>query len=187
MCLLLLLAGAGLVLLAASRTWVTAVADGGLARASEVGVSGGTASAGVPALALVALAGAVVLMIGGRALRLGVAVLLLLAGVGVMALVLGVAADPGSAVRSAVSAATGTQGGTGARDVRTTGWLWPAGAGGLLLVAGGGSALATGRSWPGASARYERTGAAGADPDPNAPAGEASAWDALSRGDDPTA
>ena len=58
---------------------------------------------------------------------------------------------------------------------------WLAGAGGLVLAAGGVVALVAGSGWPGLAARYERDPAA-----PTAATGPTSAWDAIERGDDPT-
>jgi len=69
-------------------------------------------------------------------------------------------------------------GGTG---VRLSPWALLCLAGGLAVAAAGLAAWRGGRSWPAMGARYER-------PRPKAaPASDAELWDALDRGEDPTA
>lgn len=116
------------------------------------------------ALALVQLAGGGALLATRGVLRRGLGVLIALAAAG-----------------SAVAAISGASG-TGAA-------LWPAACtvGAVAGVAAGVLTLRRGHAWPGMSARYERR------PEPAPAAGKAEklenrdAWDALDRGDDPTA
>jgi uncharacterized membrane protein (TIGR02234 family) len=175
------LLGAALTLLAVSRTWVAAdVPD---LPAADVGVTGRQAAPVVAAVALAAAAAAVVLATAGRAVRLVAAVALAAAGAGVVAGTLAVVADPDGAVRPAVTEASGVTGTEVAAELRL--WPWPAAAGGVLLAAAGLAGLAGARTWPAPARRYERAaGTPGAGHDP---ADDAATWDALSRGEDPTA
>ena len=112
----------------------------------------------VPALALVALAGAGGLIATRGVARLVVGVLLALAGVAELILLAG---HLGS------------------------GWA-VLGLAGALLVAGGGAAtLWHGGRWPAMGGRYTRA-ASGSAEATGPPAGETAMWDALDRGEDPT-
>jgi uncharacterized membrane protein (TIGR02234 family) len=185
--------GAGLVVLAAGRTWATArVAGAG--GSGAVPATGSSVAPGTTALALVAAAGGVALLTSGRVLRLVVAVVLALAGAGITVLALMSAADPVGAVAPAVSRATGTTQAPDAGSAHVTGWPWAAAAGGALVAAGGVLALVRGRTWAAPSRRYDRDAGPSASPVPavgtaaTAAARDASldAWDRLSDGDDPT-
>ncbi len=165
--LLVGVAGAGLVLLAASRTWLVETT----VRAAPqppltLARTGASMAPLIPALALVALAGAGAVLATRSSGRLGVGVLMVLAA----------AALTVDAVRTipAVSGARAT---------------WP-----VLCVVGGvacaGAGLLTvwrGRNWPAMGARYENR-IAGADAPADRPdAATARLWDAIDRGLDPTA
>lgn len=137
-------AGAGLALFAATRTWTIEV----LARPEPMPAvrdvrTGGDLLPWLPALALVALAGAGAIIATRRAARTTLGVLLVLIGAGV--------------------AAGGAYGLT-----ETTAWPLACVAGGLLAAAGGAFTAARGRRWPSLGTRYERApeptsaGAAGA-------------------------
>ncbi|WP_020573494.1 Trp biosynthesis-associated membrane protein [Actinopolymorpha alba] len=175
----LVLLGAALVLLAASRTWLSAssvIPDFPVAR---VHVSGGEASPLTRALGYVALAGVVALLATRRWGRQLVGGLLALTGAGVV--VAGaifwsldrliaesalerVMHDPSLSVY--------------AKDVATTGWPIVAMIGGLLVAVGGVLALLRGRRWPVMGSRYDAPGVRRrTDTDP---------WAALDRGEDPT-
>ncbi len=196
----LVLAGAGAALLAGTQPWVGAAVEG-VPGTSRVEATAAQAAPGVPALALVAVAGAVVLLTAGRLVRVAVAVLLLLGGIGVGVLAAGVVAAPGTAVRPAVTQATGTLSGTAAQ-ASLTAWPWVAVAGGSCVAAGGALAVLRRRQWPDPSRRYERpagtaqagTAQAGTAPAAATQAGTARAgrdraaddWDRISRGEDPT-
>jgi hypothetical protein len=156
---LLCAAGAGLVLLAASRGWAVEVTQ----RPSplpelRVSRSGGDLRPWLPALGWVALAGAGALLATRSALRRVVGGLLVLAGAG-----------------AAVAAMTVPGVGVGA------GWPLLAAAGGLAVVAAGVLTTARGgRAWPAMGARYERATSSATRP------GTDGMWDALDRGEDPT-
>jgi uncharacterized membrane protein (TIGR02234 family) len=170
------LAGAALAVLAASRTWVTAVVPD--LPGADVTVSGRQAAPVVVAVALVALAAAVVVATSGRVARVVGAVALVGAGVVVVAASLGVVRDPAGAVRPAVTEATGVTGASAAVDLSA--WPWPAVAGGVLMALAGVVAAVAGRAWASPSRRFEV-------PSSSAPAADdATTWDALSRGEDPT-
>jgi uncharacterized membrane protein (TIGR02234 family) len=179
------LAGAGLALLATARAWVTQrITD--VPGVAELTASGSQAAPAVAALAIVAAAAAVVLLIGGRLVARLAGVLAALAGAGIVASVVGVLVDPRGAAAPAVPAATGRAGplpGAASPSV----WVWLALVGGLVAVAGGLVAAVRAGGWPVPGRRFETdtarrraapTGDAGEDP--------VAAWDALSRGEDPT-
>ncbi|PZG01410.1 Trp biosynthesis protein [Micromonospora deserti] len=169
---LLSVAGTGLALWAATRTWAVELAD---RPAPLPPVRGLRTGAGLlpwlPALAVVGLAGAgAVLATRGRLRRL-LGGLLFLLGVAV-------AAGGGYGLVAAFDGEVSRQ--------------WPALClvGGLVAAAGGLLTALRGQRWPAMGARYERP-ARGAP----APAGGAGpvigrgttdAWDALDRGEDPT-
>jgi uncharacterized membrane protein (TIGR02234 family) len=159
--LLAVLLGAGLVVLATGRDWVTltVAAPGG---SIPVHADGRLAAPGAVALALVAVAGIVVAVTAGRVVRTVVAGLLLLAGLAVAALTVPVWRAPADAARPAVARVTGTIGGTGtagrdgASAARPTPWPLVSAAGGLLIAAGGLAGVIRGGGWPGPSRRFER-------------------------------
>ncbi|HEX7746280.1 MAG TPA: Trp biosynthesis-associated membrane protein [Micromonosporaceae bacterium] len=176
--LLLCLAGAAVALFGASRTWAVELT----ARPAPLPVlrttrTGGDLLPWLPALALVGLAGAgAVLATRGVARRL-LGGLLLLVGLGIAA------------------------GGAYAAVAVDRGMAGPAGpllcvAGGLTVAVGGALTALGGHRWPGLGARYESPNRAGA-PAPGMGDGRMSgrvygratseAWDALDRGEDPTA
>ena len=177
----LALLGAGLVLLSATRTWVTAAVPD--LPAADVGVSGRQAAPVVVAVALAAAAAAVVLATSGRAVRLVAALALVAAGAGVVVATLAVVRDPAAAVRPAVTQATGVTGAaTGPAELSF--WPWPTLAGGVALVLAGAAGAAGGRRWPAPGSRFEREDPASAGG--AAAADDTATWDALSRGEDPT-
>lgn len=165
---LLCLAGAGLALYAATRTWNVEVT----VRPAPLPELR-TAHRGAPWLApiaVVGLAAAGALLATRGTARRAVGVLLVLIGAGL---------------------AVG--GGRGLADSQ----LWPALClvGGVAVAVAGALTVARGRTWPGMGARYERSGPkapAGAPSDRSVPAARdgsvasTQAWEALDRGEDPT-
>jgi uncharacterized membrane protein (TIGR02234 family) len=175
------LAGAGLALYAATRTWSVHVTP-------RVGISplrtartGADLEPWVAGLAVVALAGTGALLATRGTVRRALGVLLTLAGLGVL-----------------IGAIVGRAG----LDRGTASPIWPVAcaAGGVVIAAGGVLAVRHGHLWPAMSSRYERTPAPRrpADREPPTPTGDISdspvgappdhraAWEALDRGDDPT-
>ena len=196
-CALAGLLGAGLLVVVSGRPWVTRVlAD--VPGVPRVSASGGDAGPAVPALALVAAAAAVALLVAGRLGRYLAAGVLLLAGMGAAGTVLSVLRSPGDAVAGAVATASGRSGEVAGPPAAVTGWVWLALAAAVLLVAGGAVALARARTWPRAGRRFESPASAAATGGEGTttskgrsahPVGQGDAigaWDALSRGEDPT-
>ncbi len=184
-------AGAVVCLIASGQVWVRATAESQVLGAVPVMLSGREVAPVVPAVALVALAGAVALTLGRRVGRRVAGLLLVVAGASGAAAALEVARSPASSAQGMVARAVGTAT-AGSFQAVGTGWPWVGGAGAALVVVGGAVAVFRARAWGpaqgGASSRYE-TGPAGPaaavrplDPrrDPGA------AWDALTLGQDPT-
>ncbi|SCL23779.1 Trp biosynthesis-associated membrane protein [Micromonospora inyonensis] len=175
---LLCLAGAGLAVWAATRTWAVEVTPRPVPLpALREERSGAALLPWLPALAVVALAGAgAVLATRGGLRRL----------VGLLILVLGAAVAAGGGYALAAGFAG---------DVSRQ---WPALCllGGLLAAVGGAWTARRGSAWPAMGARYERPARGGATTadGPAAPGavvptrgrGTTDAWDALDRGEDPT-
>lgn len=122
--------GAGLALFAVSRTWleVVSVRPAPLPPVHEL-KTGSALYPWLPALGLVALAGAGALLATRGLVRAAVGVLLLLCGFGLIA---------------------------GAAGHLPGGWPVTTALGGLLVAGAGGLALARGRRWPALGARYDR-------------------------------
>jgi uncharacterized membrane protein (TIGR02234 family) len=178
------LAGAGLALFALSRAWsVQVTARPGLPDL-RTARTGGAELPWLPALALVALAGAGALLATRGAARRAVGVLLAVVGV----------AMAGGAVAGRADLDAGAAG-AGAT-------LWPGVCvlGAAAVTLGGWWTVRHGHRWPAMGARYERPAARRATV-PGTPAGAGSAgpaavdqpradtrdaWDALDRGEDPT-
>lgn len=139
------------------------------------------ASAAVP-LALVVLAGAIALPATRRVGRRLTGVLLVLAGLGIVVGCVHVLAAPASvAAAQAVRLAGRT--GVPASMVSVTAWPWLALVGGVIAMLVGSATLRWGAAWPAMGRRYE----AGRRPAPRAAeVAEASMWDRLDKGDDPT-
>lgn len=187
------LAGAALALYAITRVWSIHLTPRPGMSALRESRTGTDLEPWVTGLALVALAGTgALLATSGWARRvLGIVLALCGAGIVIGAIVGRVGLDPGTA-------------GAG-------GTAWPilCAVGGLIIVAGGVTTTRHGHEWPGMSARYDRNPVPpprtdGERPAPNAGNGSSTpaaddrsasvaavdhraAWDALDRGDDPTA
>jgi uncharacterized membrane protein (TIGR02234 family) len=189
--LLLVLAAASVILVSGSQEWVSGSVDDAVLGASALHGRGSDVAPGALAAALVGLASAVAAATSGALVRVVAACAALLAAVlGATAVVL-VLADPGGALGSLAAAGTGRNG-TLAAQGRVGSWAWVALAAMLVMGVGGLGALVGGRRWRGLSGRYDapvsrvradasRQGSAGK------PVSEReSAWDQLSRGEDPT-
>lgn len=177
----------------------------GVPGVTEVAAAGSSAAPAAPALALAAAAASVAVLVTGRLGRRLATVVLALSGLGAAAACVAVLADPAGAAEAAVSAATGRTGGAPS-PATVTPWVVVALAGGLLAAVAGGYGVARSSTWPAPGRRFETTSGApqgvdGAgtghpgDAGPTVRAGGAAgaagpdpigAWDALSRGEDPT-
>ncbi|KON73088.1 hypothetical protein M768_12715 [Cellulosimicrobium cellulans F16] len=200
---LLLLGGATLA--TAVPTWLSTTGATALDPEVEVTVAGTSAAPGVSASALVLVAAALALGLVGRVGRWVVLAVAAASGVVATVSALGVALDPEPSARSAVADATGVTELTAPVDLTVAPWL--AAALGVLTVLAVVWVAVGSRSWAGASTRHERASGATA---PAAPAAgtavpeerpdrsrateppvpddltDHDAWDALSRGEDPT-
>jgi len=163
--------GAGLVLLAASRVWSTeTVAQPPPLSARVVVHTGGSLAPLLPALGLVALAGAGGLLATHGLARRVTAALLALSGLGAAGLALAAGGRTGVAL----------------------GWVTFAALGGLIAASAGVVAVARSLAWPALGRRYERPAASSGAPatDRTGSSGDAESsrdlWDALDRGEDPT-
>lgn len=178
--LLLLLAGATAI--SALPTWFVAHGTEALHGTVDVRVSGTDAAPAVLAAALVLAASALAAALVGRVGRWVVALVVAVAGVLVAASTIAVVRDPVAAVHEEVAQATGV--GQVVGDVTTTAWPWVAVACGVLAVLAGVWLPRASRSWARPSRRHEKPAAAA--PSGDGRPDERSAWDALSRGEDPT-
>ncbi|WP_264030192.1 Trp biosynthesis-associated membrane protein [Cellulosimicrobium sp. SH8] len=200
---LLLLGGATLA--TAVPTWLSTTGATALDPEVEVAVAGTSAAPGVSASALVLVAAALALGLVGRVGRWVVLAVAAASGVVATVSALGVALDPEPSARSAVADATGVTELTAPVELTVAPWL--AAALGVLTVLAVVWVAVGSRSWAGASTRHERASGATAPaapaagtavpeerPDrsratePTAPDDltDHDAWDALSRGEDPT-
>lgn len=176
---LLCLLGASVVLVAAGRAWaVVEVAAGPISEAGTVAHPGTDLVPGVTALGLLGLAGVVALAATRRTGRTLVGVVLLATGAGVLAAVVGALGT---------TAAEELPGQTGAAAADLTAWPFVTAAGGLLLLAAGLLTVVRGRSWPVLGQRYEAPTGAAAPADEPEQLTERGLWEALDRGEDPTA
>jgi uncharacterized membrane protein (TIGR02234 family) len=185
------LVGAALVLASTSSTWAEALVDPGAPfPPSEQTLSGGDAVPAVPALGLVGLAAVAALLAARGLARLAVGAVLVLTGGALAVLAARPATDPSTAARAVVAANPGLVEGA-VREVGVTPWPWLAVAGGVLLALAGALTVVRGPAWAALSARYDAPGAergasgartAGAPRDP-----DVVHWEALDRGEDPTA
>ena len=175
---LLCLAGAFVVLVAAGRVWTSLeVPATPLADARTDSYVGTRIVPGLSALGLLGLAGVVALAATRRTGRTLVGLVLLATGGGVLSAVVG-------ALRTIAAEELPVQ----STDASAQLTAWPAvtAVGGLLLLAAGLLTAVRGRSWPALGQRYEPP----AGTAPTAPAEqltEKGLWEALDRGEDPTA
>lgn len=165
-----------LLLLSASRTWVTgSIADAFLQQA-KVSVGGSSAAPLVTASALVGAAAVIALLTAGRIARLIATAATALAGVLALVGTLAVVRDPAGTVRDHAASSTGRTGDAVAYGGLTF-WPWVAVFGAVLLVGAGLQAVIGGRRWSGLSSRYDA---------PAPRVRQTSAWDRLNAGEDPT-
>ncbi|WP_114856094.1 Trp biosynthesis-associated membrane protein [Brachybacterium sp. YJGR34] len=172
---------ASAALIGATRTlWVRASAPDLTGTAQQIDVLGADAAPAVLALGLVAAAASVATALSSRWVRRITGPVLILSGLAAGWSALGAWRDPQDAAGSAVAGATGVVGGT--IDAAATPWALVALLPALAVVAVGVLVLAVGRRWP-VGTRY-RSPAVAATADPSAD--PAAAWDALTRGEDPS-
>ncbi len=181
---LVLLTGGLLLAAGALPVWVRAAGRSALTGEVPVLVTGSAAAPAVPAAALVVLAAGVAVPLAGRLGRW--LVVLVVGGAGALAAGAAVAVlvDPGPAARVAAAAGTGVTG--LARPATTTAWPWLTVLVGAALVALAAALARASSRWTVRAGRYERgRPAPGTAVEP--PDDDRAAWDALTRGEDPTA
>lgn len=165
--------------------WVRATAPDLTGTVLEVSVTGQDAAPAVLALALVGAAASLASALSSRWVRWATGPVLLIAGGVAAVLAAGAAMDPEGAARAGVARATGVLGG----EIHATAGTWPliamvpavvvALAGIAVLIAGG--RWRSGSRYRSAAVAAPSGAAASPQEDP------AAAWDALTRGEDPTA
>lgn len=179
-------------LVATTATWVRATTSSALEAEVVVAVAGSDAAAAASAGALVVVASALAMALGGRWGARVAAAGVVLGGVLVVASAVVVLRDPASPASAGAQQAVGV--GALAGEPTTTFAVWAALlAGGLAIALGLLVVVGAGR-WANGARRHERSvaGTATAAPAGGAAAPGASgpddqdAWDALSRGEDPT-
>lgn len=176
------LIAAVVVLASGSRIWVHGTVHDAVLSDSQVDVTGSQAASGVVAAALVGAAAVLAAITGGRIIRRVGAIALALAGVLVVVLALRVQLDPSSIVGEQAATRTGR---TGSVDADGTARIWVM----IVLLAGlamtftGIVTLLSVRAWGGLSSRYESPAA---EQETDRATDAESAWERLSRGEDPT-
>ncbi|PMC75825.1 hypothetical protein CJ197_06405 [Brachybacterium sp. UMB0905] len=163
-------------------TWFLASGPDLAGTVQQVPVSGTEAAPAVLALALAGLAAALATSLSSRWLRLLTGPVLILTGLGSAVAAISALRSPLQAVRGALAQATGVLGADA--TAAATAWPWICLIPALALASMGVLVLVAGSRWPvGSRYRAATTAPAAADPatDP------AAAWDALTRGEDPSA
>jgi uncharacterized membrane protein (TIGR02234 family) len=181
--------GAALALLAASRTWLTVTVNDPLAAGARLHPSGHDAAALVPAAALVALAASIAAVTMRQVGRYVAGLLLVAAGAAIGAATVSVLTHPVNAAADAIRRATGRTGDLAA-TATAGGWPYVAVLAAVPIVLAGAVTIVRGRRWSGLSGRYDapvpgETGG-GEVPPGAASADSGDAWDAVTRGEDPT-
>lgn len=180
--LLFALAGALIVLVSGSRTWVSGHVNDAVLGKSQIVGTGTQVASGVTALALVAAASALAATTSGRVVRRVALVVLGLTGLGLGVLVVTVLADP-SGVMGGVAARALGRTGTLHTQASATGWPWLCVIAALLMLVAAGGGWVGASSWRGLGARYEAQGTTTAGARGQRVGSD---WDRLDAGDDPT-
>ena len=181
-----LVVGGTMCLVFAGRAWGEAAVDDGLTTTTEQ-ATGRDLLPLAPAVGLLALAAVVAIPATRHVGRLAVGLVLALAGLATAIGSVRLARDLSSQVISWASQGEAAESVHGATARPAAALL--TGAGGLLVAGVGVAVLGRGRTWPGMGRRFDRDGGTGGEPQTDAPRSVSSrdTWDALDRGDDPTA
>ncbi|MFL6100651.1 MAG: Trp biosynthesis-associated membrane protein [Actinomycetales bacterium] len=179
--------GAAVALLAGTRTWLAVTVQDPLAGSGRLHPDGRSVAALVPAAALVALAASVAAVTLRRVGRQLAALLLVAAGGAIGSATVRVLVDPRGAAEEALRRATGRTGDVSATTHVSGLWPWVALVSAALVVLAGATTIVRGRGWSGLSDRYDAPTSVPAGETASATVEESDdAWDALSRGEDPT-
>ena len=168
------------VILVATRPWVTGRSTDPVLGGASLSATGNQAAPGLLALGLVALAATVATLTSGPRLRTVSAVVLTLAGLTTLVLTLVVIRDPSGALAGQAGPRVGRSGPVGT-SAGLTFWPWPELVASAVLTVVGALTVPAARQWHGLSSRFERP-----DPAVAERVARASAWDDLSQGVDPT-
>jgi uncharacterized membrane protein (TIGR02234 family) len=177
---LLCLAGAGLAVFAAGRTWAEVARGESIVAQAPLALTGGDLS-GVSTLGWVGMAGLAALLATSGWLRRALGVLFVLLGAGIVTLSFTSVADK-NLFKAAVDHHAFLASRADLSAVVSYAWPWVSAAGGVLLALAGVITLVRGGRWPGMSARYDSANAAPKKVRDD-PAG---LWKSLDRGEDPT-
>ncbi len=173
------LAGAALLLIAASRTWVSYdVAALAPLPGRQIHLRGSSLATGIGALGWLGLASVAALAATRGWGRRLVGLVLALSGAGIIAVTARLLSDPAAALRRAAPVSS-----PGPSDISLGGWPWVVLVGGLLLLLAGLAIAALGQRWTAMGTKYDAPGGQRATP---VAATEAEVWQALDRGEDPT-
>ena len=176
------LAAGGLAFFAASRTWAhVRVATDGLP-SDSVDVTGADAQPIVSALALVVVTAALAVLAASPRVRRVVGVFTVLVALAGAVVVLLGGSSLDSAVDRAVEASPAYTG-TGDHDFTTSAWKYVTALAFAFAALLGGATAKLGAAWPTMSSRYD---APAARPAVTAPQSDAEMWKALDEGRDPT-
>jgi hypothetical protein len=181
--ILAVLALALVTLLSSVPVWLRTAGSTALQGDVPVTVAGTQAAPGIPAAALVLLSAGIAIGLVGRAGRWVLVAAVALSGVLAAVSAALVVADPGDAARTAVADATGVE--TLVTPVTLSAWPYVAVVVGVVVVATAAWLAATSGTWARPSARHD-VGAAGVGAPGAVPDDDQAAWDALSRGHDPS-
>ena len=190
--LLLVLLTAGVLLVSGSRVWVNGSVDDPVLGAGSLHGTGSQVARGVLAAALVGAAAVVAAATSGRVVRRLASAVVVLAGALGAAVTVSVIGDPDGALGRVAATGTGRTGDVPAHGSVTL-WVWVAALATLLMALGGVAALVGAGRWSGLSSRYDAPSAAGesagdvgaAAPEQAVRRSRESAWEQLSRGEDP--
>jgi len=180
--LVLVAGGATAVLLAAGRPWWTVTVHAARLPTTTDTVTGSVAAPATIGLGVLGLAAVAAVLATRGGWRQAVGVVVALAGLAAVA-----SAWSGRGVAGSHHvASTAGAGGVSLVAVRSA-WPWLALLGALGMVVGGALVVAFGARWPGWSGRYDAPGPAADAPGATTAAAPHELWDALDRGEDPTA
>jgi hypothetical protein len=179
--ILVVMALALAALLSGVPVWMRTSGSTALQGVVPVQVTGTQAAPAVPAAALVLLAAGIAIGLAGRLGRWVVVGAVVLSGLLQAASAAAALADPSPAARTVVAAETGVE--LLASPVRLTAWPWIALVVGVLVVLAGVWLGVTSRRWARPSDRHDvaHSGASRVPVDE-----DQAAWDALTRGHDPS-
>ena len=173
------------LLLAATRTWLTGRSAEPLLGGGAVSATGSQVAPGVVPLALVCLVALVTALTGGPVVRRISSVVLVLAAIGSLVLTIRPLTDPEAALGRVAAAGLGRTG-VVRTSAEVTVWAWIAVVAAAVLVAASVLAVVATRRWSGLSQRFDAPREGSATPAATEQGARRTTWDDLSEGRDPT-